>query len=97
MPPREISPCSPPLADHVDEAFDLYTAWREDAAHAAAAYRRWASAAEDEKRRRFAAYHAAVDQEEASAGDYAHAVCELEQAAWRLGVPVPPASAAELV
>jgi hypothetical protein len=55
-----------------------YVEWREDAAAAGEAHRRWSSAPADEAARRYSAYVAALDQEESSATRYALGVRDVE-------------------
>jgi hypothetical protein len=56
-----------------------YEAWSEDAAAVASAYSRWSEARAGEEAERFAAYTAALDQEQASAWAYARAVRDVER------------------
>lgn len=72
----------------VDEMLSCYVEWREDAAEAAEAYRRWSMASSDESGWRFSCYMAALDQEEWSAKRYAVMMTELRDRLPRLA-PVP--------
>jgi hypothetical protein len=60
-----------------DEALACYFEWREGAAVAAAAYRRWAAAPTHERAACHRAYVAAVDQEESAADLYGLLITEL--------------------
>lgn len=64
----------------VDEMLGYYIDWRHDAAAAEDAYRLWSIAPTDEEALRYAAYVAALDQEESSAIRYALVVREVERA-----------------
>lgn len=64
----------------VDELLAYYVDWRHDAAAVRRAYRHWAAASRAEEAWRFAAYTAALDQEEASAERYALILREVERA-----------------
>jgi hypothetical protein len=68
-----------PVAHLVDEMLACYVDWREDATAAADAYGRWSGAPPSEIACRFAAYLAALDQEESAATRYALAVRDLER------------------
>ena len=57
-----------------------YIDWRHDAAAAEDAYRLWSIAPTDEEALRYAAYVAALDQEESSAIRYALVFREVERA-----------------
>ena len=63
-----------PAAQLVDELLARYVEWREDAAAVADAHGRWRAAPAAERAVAFAAYRAAVDQEESAAAAYAAAV-----------------------
>ena len=82
----------------IDAAVDSYVDWREESAAVRHAYRRWAAADRSERRRAFAAYVAALDQEERAGRRYAQVIAyfhsvRLKQSrvrrrrAWRLRVP----------
>jgi hypothetical protein len=58
----------------VDAAVDLYVDWREESRTAAAAYEAWAEAQPADRALAFAAYVAALEQEELSARCYAGAI-----------------------
>ena len=64
----------------VDELLGYYIDWRHDAAAAAEAYSVWSTAPGDDEALRFAAYIAALDQEESSALRYALVLREVETA-----------------
>jgi hypothetical protein len=68
-----------PAARLVDAVLDGYVEWREDAASVADAYTRWSSAPRAENAVRFAAYTAALDQEQSAASAYAQSISELER------------------
>ncbi|MGH2858092.1 MAG: hypothetical protein ACRDMJ_11490 [Solirubrobacteraceae bacterium] len=67
------------MADLVDDALAAYLDWRREACAVAGAYQRCASAPPAEQAGRFAAHTAALDQEQASATAYAHAIATLER------------------
>ena len=54
----------------LDNAFDCYVDWRDEAARVHAAYRRWDRCAERDRAGAYAAYLAAVDSEERAAQLY---------------------------
>lgn len=58
---------------------DTYIEWCETTDEVAGAYQRWCVAPAGEGIQRFAAYMAAVDQEESAAAVYAEAISELER------------------
>ena len=64
----------------MDELLGYYIDWRHDAAAAAEAYSVWSTAPGDDEALRFAAYIAALDQEESSALRYALVLREVETA-----------------
>jgi len=68
-----------PVARLVDYVLTAYVDWREEAQATSDAYRRWARGPADEETGRFAAYTAALDQEEASAVAYERSNTELER------------------
>lgn len=68
-----------PAVAVVDAMMSRYVQWREHAAAATDAYSEWSAAPAGEKASRFAAYFAALDREEASAGSYAVAVADVER------------------
>lgn len=65
--------------DHVDDGLVLYQEWREVADAGAAAYAKWCTSPAAHRRRRFAAYLAALDQEENAARAYARAITQLDR------------------
>jgi hypothetical protein len=80
----------------IDAAVDLYVDWREESAAVRRAYRRWVDAAGIDRRAAFAAYVAALDQEERAGTRYAQVLAYFHsvrldpppprlRAAWRLG------------
>ena len=71
-------PLAGPAAAVVNQMLVCYLDWREGAAAAAAAYRRWRDAPADEEARRYSLYVASVDQEESAATNYEQALCEVE-------------------
>jgi hypothetical protein len=64
----------------VDELLAYYIDWRQDAAAATSAYRQWSAASGAEGPLRFAAYMAALDQEQSSAERYALVLRAVERA-----------------
>jgi hypothetical protein len=62
----------------VDEAVDCYIDWREQSRAAMVAYKRWISAPLTQRPLAFAAYGAALDQEEHAARRYASAIQTVE-------------------
>jgi hypothetical protein len=68
-----------PTSALVEEMMDCYIGWRDSAAAAADAYRRWADAPSGRCADRFLAYIAALDQEESAAIGFALAVAEVER------------------
>jgi len=64
----------------VDELLAYYIDWRRDAAAVTSAYREWSAASGAEGPLRFAAYMAALDQEQSSADRYAVVLSEVERA-----------------
>jgi hypothetical protein len=71
----------------VDGMLSCYVEWREDAAEAGEAYRRWCMAPSDESGWRFSCYMAALDQEEWSAKRYAVMMTALRDRLPRLASP----------
>ena len=80
----------------IDAAVDSYVDWREESAAVRRAYRRWADAAGTDRPCAFAAYVAALDQEERAGARYAQVLAYFHsvrlnrprpwpRAAWRLG------------
>ena len=65
------------IAGLVDQMLDTYVEWREHAALVADAYVCWCDASADERTVRFAAYLAALDQEQAAACKHQGAVSRL--------------------
>ena len=63
----------------VDDVLVMYWSWRESADAAADEYANWSGSPAAETDARFAAYTAAVDQEQAAANAYAEAVSELKR------------------
>ncbi len=75
----------PALVDHV---LATYVEWRQTTDAVADTYGRWCVAPAVEEAARFAAYLAALDQEQTAAGVYAESISELERRLWtrtRLG------------
>jgi hypothetical protein len=68
-----------PAAELVDQMLSRYVSWREHAAAATDAYRRWCAAPADERAARISAYLAALDLEESSAKSYAALVAAVER------------------
>jgi acyl-CoA reductase-like NAD-dependent aldehyde dehydrogenase len=68
-----------PTSALVEEMMDRYIEWRDGAAAAADAYRRWADAPAARRADWFLAYIAALDQEESAAIGFALAVAEVER------------------
>jgi hypothetical protein len=68
-----------PVTDLVDDVLVTYHDWREEADAVADAYDTWRGAPPAEEGRRFAAYTAALEQEENAANAYSHATTTLEQ------------------
>lgn len=62
---------SPRISEMVDEMLAAYVDWRETAALAQGAYRRWLHSPAGERELRFATFVAALDQEESAATSYA--------------------------
>jgi len=58
----------------IDAAVDSYVDWREESAAVRRAYRRWAGAVRSDRAGAFAAYVAALDQEERAGARYAQVV-----------------------
>jgi hypothetical protein len=73
------SPGDWPLSDPGQDLHNSYIEWREVAADAADAYRRWANAPLNLRARRFAEYRAALDEEEFAAICYGLAVMTVER------------------
>jgi hypothetical protein len=80
----------------IDAAVDSYVDWREESAAVRRAYRRWAGAAPGDRSGAFAAYLAALDQEERAGARYAQVIAYFHsvrlprprprpRTAWRLG------------
>jgi hypothetical protein len=63
----------------VDAMLAAYVDWREDAAAAAEAYKRWSGAPRGEATWRYLAYMAGLEQEESSANRYAQALRAVER------------------
>ena len=73
------SPGNDWFASALIEEVDCFDEWREAAAAAADAYRRWAQAPSDMRAGWYLAYTAALDQEQSAAVVYAMAVAEVER------------------
>jgi hypothetical protein len=58
----------------IDAAVDSYVDWREESAAVRRAYRRWAGADRSERPGAFAAYVAALDQEERAGARYGQVI-----------------------
>jgi hypothetical protein len=69
-----------PAAVPLDEMLACHIDWREDALAVADAYRRWSHAPAGEEAMWFAAYLAALEQEQFAAESYARAVAGVERA-----------------
>jgi hypothetical protein len=67
------------VARLVEELLSCYADWRNAAAAAANAYRRWSAAPGDARAQSFCVYTAALDQEEAAAMSYTLAVWDVER------------------
>lgn len=68
-----------PIPALVDRALATYVEWRETKDAVADTYAWWCVAPGGEAAARFAAYLAALDQEQAAAGVYAESINELER------------------
>lgn len=68
-----------PIPALVDRVLVRYVEWREASRAVADTYRRWCVAQRCDGAPRFAAYIAALDQEETAAGTYAESIRELER------------------
>lgn len=68
-----------PIPALVDRVLVTYVEWRETTGVVADTYGRWCVAERCEAAPRFAAYIAALDQEETAAGIYAGSIRELER------------------
>jgi hypothetical protein len=58
----------------VDQAFDLYLAWRQESAALQAAYEHWRDGGAAERATRHAVYAAALDREERAGCAYAETI-----------------------
>ena len=68
-----------PVSQTVDHVLTCYIKWHEDAANVRDTYGRWSASAPDANDTGlFSAYLAALDQEEASAGNYALGMARLD-------------------
>lgn len=67
-----------PIPALVDRALATYVEWRQTTDAVTDTYRRWCVAPAGQQPTRFAAYLAALDQEQAAAGVYAESINELE-------------------
>jgi hypothetical protein len=65
----------------IDDAFDAYLEWQDEAAEVWHAYKRWNGAPAREARWEFWAYHAALEREEHAARVYGRLVTRLEASA----------------
>ena len=68
-----------PIPELVDRVLDRYVEWRQTTGDVADTYGRWCVAQRCDVAPRFAAYIAALDQEETAAGTYAESIRELER------------------
>ena len=68
-----------PIPSLIDRVLDTYVEWREATDAVAYTYGRWSVAPASEEARRFAAYMAALDQEQTAAGICAESISELER------------------
>jgi hypothetical protein len=68
-----------PVPALIDQALAAYIDWREATRAVTDSYDRWCTAAAIENTARFAAYGAALDQEQTAAGAYADSISELER------------------
>jgi hypothetical protein len=68
-----------PIPELVDQALATYIDWRGTEQAVTHAYQRWSAGALTDKATRFAAYMAALDQEQTAAGEYARSISELER------------------
>ena len=66
------------IAGLVDQMLDTYVEWREHAALVADAYACWYDTSASEGTLRFAAYLAALDQEQAAASEHRDTVTQLQ-------------------
>ena len=80
-----------PPDELVDEMVMSYVDWREDAAAVEPAYVWWSEAPSGEEAQSFAAYCAALDQEESAAATYALAVLKLQRVLWAAEAASEPA------
>ncbi len=65
----------------IDDAFDAYLEWRDEAAEVWHAYKRWNGAPARDAGWEFWAYHAALEREEHAARVYGRLVSRLEASA----------------
>ena len=68
-----------PIPTLIDRALDTYVEWRETTDTVADTYERWCAAPASDEATRFAAYMAALDQEQTAAGMCAESISELER------------------
>jgi hypothetical protein len=68
-----------PIMALVDRMLATYVEWRETTDTVGYTYGRWCVAPTSEEARRFAAYMAALDQEETAAAVYAESISVLER------------------
>jgi hypothetical protein len=66
----------------IDRVVDTYVEWRESTGLVGDAYGRWCRAPAVEDGRRFAAYLAALDQEQTAAAVYAESIGDLARRLW---------------
>ena len=83
-----------PIGGLVDELLAYYIDWRHDAATVRDAYSEWSAESGAQARLRFAAYMAALDQEQASAERYALLLNKVERAVEGETFPPPHPAAA---
>jgi hypothetical protein len=89
---HEVAPGSA-IDGLVDELLACYIDWRHDAATVRDAYREWSAESGAQSPLRFAAYMAALDQEQASAERYALLLGKVERAAESETCPSHPPAA----
>ena len=68
-----------PIPGLIDRVLGTHIEWHETTDAVAESYRRWCAAPAVEETARFAAYLAALDQEQTAAGVYANSLSELER------------------
>jgi hypothetical protein len=77
--PRRTHPSSCSLEMMLDDLLDHYVDWLESAGGAGDAYARWSRASGPDRAVRYAAFTAALDQEQNTAGAYASAVANVQR------------------